>query len=352
MIRAFNKMDKPLLILSIFMFIFGLFMILDASSMKSFLNTGENTKYFFRQLIFLVSALVMAIIIIRKPLKKYNKLIFLIAGVLILMLIFLLVAGEETSAGVKSWIYIGPFGLQPSEFAKVALILFTGEIIRSLLIFRRQYRIVQFIIHGLRGNSPVIIFIRIEDLFHIPVFIIRIIIGIIIEVRTKTSVRGIDRLQMIEGSIIGEFQVFQVILKPDPSTVIIPFRAFHHSDFIRIEKIESITERFVSTFCHYGMFMADPQFPYRNGQPIHIISFLHQFQNPVICIQLIIRPSGFGRFFIQSGTHFVFQFFFCIHQIIIRKIGYFEVGTTVIRQLQFSGFGKYCLDHHNTIGST
>ena len=42
------------------------------------------------------------------------------------MLIFLLVAGEETSAGVKSWIYIGPFGLQPSEFAKVALILFTG----------------------------------------------------------------------------------------------------------------------------------------------------------------------------------------------------------------------------------
>ena len=126
MIRAFNKMDKPLLILSIFMFIFGLFMILDASSMKSFLNTGENTKYFFRQLIFLVLALVMAIIIIRKPLKKYNKLIFLIAGVLILMLIFLLVAGTETSAGVKSWIYIGPFGLQPSEFAKVALILFTG----------------------------------------------------------------------------------------------------------------------------------------------------------------------------------------------------------------------------------
>lgn len=126
MIRAFNKMDKPLLILSIFMFIFGLFMILDASSMKSFLNTGENTKYFFRQLIFLVSALVMAIIIIRKQLKKYNKLIFLIAGVLILMLIFLLVAGTETSAGVKSWIYIGPFGLQPSEFAKVALILFTG----------------------------------------------------------------------------------------------------------------------------------------------------------------------------------------------------------------------------------
>lgn len=125
MIRALNKMDKPLLILSIFMFIFGLFMILDASSMKSFLNTGENTKYFFRQLIFLALALVIAIIIIIKPLKKYNKLIFLISGVIILMLLFLLFGGNTTN-DVRSWIYIGPFGLQPSEFAKVALILFTG----------------------------------------------------------------------------------------------------------------------------------------------------------------------------------------------------------------------------------
>ncbi len=126
MIRALNKMDKPLLILSIVMFMFGLFMILDASSMKSFLNTGENTNYFFRQLAFLVLASIFSIIIIRLPLKRYNKLIYTISFVLICMLLYLLIAGTETSAGVKSWIYIGKFGLQPSEFAKVTLILFTG----------------------------------------------------------------------------------------------------------------------------------------------------------------------------------------------------------------------------------
>ena len=79
MIRVFNKMDKPLLILSIFMFIFGLFMILDASSMKSFLNTGENTKYFFRQLSFLILAAIFSITIIRLPLKRYNRLIYTIS---------------------------------------------------------------------------------------------------------------------------------------------------------------------------------------------------------------------------------------------------------------------------------
>ena len=46
MIRTLNKMDKPLLILSIVMFIFGLFMILDASSMKSFLNTEKIQNIF------------------------------------------------------------------------------------------------------------------------------------------------------------------------------------------------------------------------------------------------------------------------------------------------------------------
>ena len=37
MIRMFNKMDKSLLFLTVVMFVFGLFVILDASSMKSFL---------------------------------------------------------------------------------------------------------------------------------------------------------------------------------------------------------------------------------------------------------------------------------------------------------------------------
>ena len=38
MTRLINRMDKTLLFLSIIMFIFGLFMIFDASSMKSFME--------------------------------------------------------------------------------------------------------------------------------------------------------------------------------------------------------------------------------------------------------------------------------------------------------------------------
>ena len=125
MVRIFNKMDKTLLLLSIFMFVFGLFMIFDASSMRSFLEYGTNTKYFFKQLIILIASAIMSIMIMKIPLKRYNKLIHIISFVLIFMMCILLITGDKTN-GTKSWFYIGKFGVQPSEFAKVIIILFTA----------------------------------------------------------------------------------------------------------------------------------------------------------------------------------------------------------------------------------
>ena len=132
MSKLFNKMDKLLLILSIIMFIFGLFMILDASSMKSFLEYGTNTKYFNKQLIILIGSLVASIFVMTIPTKKYKKVIVPIAIGILILLFYLLVAGVSTNEA-KSWIYIGSFGLQPSEFAKLALIIFTGTFYKSNL---------------------------------------------------------------------------------------------------------------------------------------------------------------------------------------------------------------------------
>lgn len=125
MIRILNKMDKLLLVLTIFMFLFGLFMILDASSMRSFLAYGVNTKYFTKQLIILVASFIMALVVMKIPLKRYNSLIYLIILGILLMLFALLISGVTTNNS-KSWFYIGSFGVQPSEFAKVAIIIFTA----------------------------------------------------------------------------------------------------------------------------------------------------------------------------------------------------------------------------------
>ena len=138
MTRVINRMDKILLFLSIIMFIFGLFMILDASSMKSFMEYGNNTTFFNKQLIILMISMVISVVIILFPMKIYKRFIFPITIAIIVMLIYLLVSGEIT-AGTKSWIYIGSFGLQPSEFAKVALIMFMGIYYRANLRYLNHY---------------------------------------------------------------------------------------------------------------------------------------------------------------------------------------------------------------------
>ena len=125
MVRILNKMDKTLLFFTIVMFVFGLFMILDASSMKSFLISGKDTKYFMKQLVVLIACVIIFMLIIKIPLKRYKKLIYGICGV-IASIMFLLPLFAPIINGARSWFYIGSFGVQPSEFAKVALIVFTA----------------------------------------------------------------------------------------------------------------------------------------------------------------------------------------------------------------------------------
>lgn len=116
------KMDKLLLILTIFMFSLGLLMIFSASSVQASLS-GTPYSYFIKQALTLIVCGIMFLIVTNTPLKIYRKTAFIIVIIIITSLFGVYLYGSILG-GAKSWIDLGFYNYQPSEFAKTAIILY------------------------------------------------------------------------------------------------------------------------------------------------------------------------------------------------------------------------------------
>jgi cell division protein FtsW len=103
----------------------GMIMVLSASSVNSMQTTGNSYSIFLKQLLFMIIGLGLAYIATRISKENWEVLarFSFIFGALALMAA--LVLGQNIN-GNKNWISAGPFLIQPSEFAKLALILFAA----------------------------------------------------------------------------------------------------------------------------------------------------------------------------------------------------------------------------------
>lgn len=122
-----TKLDKTLLFIMIVFSVFGLIMVLSASSMSSYMryhNTIYN--YFIKQGIFMIVGLISFLIALYFPTKLFKKISFPVTLLLMLSLVGLLVYGEHY-ATARSWYYVGPFSIQPSEIIKVFIILYLAN---------------------------------------------------------------------------------------------------------------------------------------------------------------------------------------------------------------------------------
>ena len=122
--KIFSKMDKTLLIITFIFFVFGLIMVLSASSMESYMRYNFSPyHYFFRQLFFLVIGIFGFMFMIIFPTKNYKLFDKVILFIVTISLVGLLVYGH-TANNAASWYKFGPITIQPSEFAKIAIIVY------------------------------------------------------------------------------------------------------------------------------------------------------------------------------------------------------------------------------------
>ncbi len=94
----------------------------------------DLSQRYGKQLLWIVAAIVLAIMIVVTDNKLYFFFSWLFYGIFIFLLLLVLVAGNEIN-GARSWFNFGSFGFQPSEFAKFA----TGLALASFISSRGQH---------------------------------------------------------------------------------------------------------------------------------------------------------------------------------------------------------------------
>ena len=122
--KVLRNLHFPMLILMIIYSIFGLLMIFSASSVAAVLRYEVSSNYFFiRQLIWVIVAYVIGVIVLCVPTKLYrfgSK----IAMYGILALLGFIFAAGSIFGGAQSWYDMGFFNFQPTELAKLVLIVY------------------------------------------------------------------------------------------------------------------------------------------------------------------------------------------------------------------------------------
>ena len=121
--NAYKNMEWGLLIVAIILSIIGVIALFSATQ-----ETGYDE--FKKQIIWLVISLVIMVIVTLINYETLVKLSPIFYGISIILLIAVLFT--KPINGATSWFDIGGFSLQPSEFAKVAVILFLAFIISKI----------------------------------------------------------------------------------------------------------------------------------------------------------------------------------------------------------------------------
>lgn len=123
-----KKFDAFLFFIVLFLALFGIVMIYSASSIWAEYKFQDSFKFVKAQGIFFLLGIIIMILLSKIHFKEYEKHANQILGICFLLLLLVLIPGIGTIRnGSRSWFGIGGFGIQPSEFAKIGLIIYTAK---------------------------------------------------------------------------------------------------------------------------------------------------------------------------------------------------------------------------------
>lgn len=123
--RNFRNFDFVLFLLVITIAIIGIILVGSATKVNL---TGQSSSM-NKQIILFICGLVLMFLATFIDYQIIAKCYIPIYAINILLLLFVLFFGKDDGTNVNRWIGIGGFGIQPSEFSKIFMILFMAKFI-------------------------------------------------------------------------------------------------------------------------------------------------------------------------------------------------------------------------------
>ena len=212
-----KKSSKLIIFSVVLLLIISLFMIYSASYVWANYKFNNSFKYVINQSIFILVGLLIMFVISKIDYKLYYKKSNLILIMSLILLILVLIPGLGIIRnGSRSWFGIGSFSIQPSEFSKIALIIFTAKYLKKSQKLLSNYK---------KGILPIICIlllmfglIMLEPDFGTGMIIILTIISILF-------IAGVNMKFFIILFLIGIFGIIGLI-------IIAPYRMDRITSFI------------------------------------------------------------------------------------------------------------------------
>ena len=130
------KSDKLLFTATLLLVCTSIVMVYSASAVIATERFQDPYRFLFKQSAWVLIGLSLMPIVMRIDYRSYRQPIVIWTGLGIVTLALIAVLFSKEVNGARRWMLLGPLGIQPSELAKIAIILFTAA-----LLERRMERI-------------------------------------------------------------------------------------------------------------------------------------------------------------------------------------------------------------------
>lgn len=188
--------DYTFLTFFIILLIFGLIMLSSASSPVGHQRFSDGYFFIKRQLIFgVLPGLALFFLFAKISYKRLQDLAIpiYILVIIILLLVFIPGIGSNLNTGAQSWILIGDYSFQPSEFAKLGIIIFLASYLtlkgKKLLNFKEG-----FLIAVCLGLAPIMLVVLQPDIGTVAI-LFTIMFGLLFV--AQTNVRHLSVLALV-----------------------------------------------------------------------------------------------------------------------------------------------------------